>query len=86
MVKYGWMLERKSIGRIEICKNKRRLLLFAIIPLSIVGYLFAVYKESLFYLYEWMLMLLFAASIILAVISMIKIKSFLKWISASILA
>lgn len=41
------------------------LLLIAIIPLSIVGYLFAVSYESLFYIYEWLLALLIISSIML---------------------
>ncbi|WP_044748440.1 hypothetical protein [Bacillus alveayuensis] len=61
-------------------------LLLAIIPLSIVGYLFAVYNESLFFLYEWLLMLLILVSAILSIISIVKIKGNLKWISISILA
>jgi hypothetical protein len=61
-------------------------LLLAIIPLSIVGYYFAVYNESLFFLYEWLLTLLIIISIIFSIISIIKIKSGLKWVSMSILA
>ncbi|WP_047154509.1 hypothetical protein [Aneurinibacillus tyrosinisolvens] len=61
-------------------------LLFAVVPLSIVGYLFAVYEESLFFLYEWFLTLLLAGSVILSIVSIIKIKSALKWISISFLA
>jgi hypothetical protein len=61
-------------------------LLFAILPFSIIGYLFAIYEESLFFLYEWSLTLLISASIVLSIFSIIKIKSNLKWISTSILA
>lgn len=62
------------------------LLLLAIIPLSVVGYLFAVYNESLFFLYEWLLTLLILGSTILSIISIVKIKGNLKWVSISILA
>ncbi|CAH0344263.1 hypothetical protein BCI9360_00506 [Bacillus sp. CECT 9360] len=62
------------------------LLLFAIIPLSIVGYLFAISYESLFYIYEWLLALLIISSITWAVVSIVKIKTPLRWISSSILA
>lgn len=62
------------------------LLLFAIIPLSIVGYLFAVSYESLFFIYEWLLALLIISAMIWAVVSIVKIKTPLRWISISILA
>lgn len=62
------------------------LLLLAIIPLSVVGHLFAVYNESLFFLYEWLLTLLILCSTILSIISIGKIKGNLKWVSISILA
>jgi hypothetical protein len=73
------------LGEIKYIKINA-LLLLAIIPLSVVGYLFAVYNESLFFLYEWLLTLLILSSIILSIISIIKIKGNLKWVSISILA
>jgi len=73
------------LGEIKYIKINA-LLLLAIIPLSIVGHLFAVYNESLFFLYEWLLTLLILVSTILSIISIIKIKGNLKWISISILA
>lgn len=74
--------------RLEEIKYVKRtiFLLLATIPLSIVGYLFAVYNESLFFLYEWLLTLLILASMILSIIGIVKMKSNLKWISISILA
>ncbi|MGX1901127.1 hypothetical protein EDD69_11341 [Thermolongibacillus altinsuensis] len=73
------------MGEIKYIKINA-LLLLAIIPLSVVGYLFAVYDESLFFLYEWLLMLLILVSTILSIISIVKIKGNLKWVSISILA
>jgi hypothetical protein len=73
------------LGEIKYIKINA-LLLLAIIPLSVVGYLFAVYDESLFFLYEWLLMLLILVSTILSIISIVKIKGNLKWVSISILA
>jgi hypothetical protein len=59
------------LGEIKYIKINA-LLLLAIIPLSVVGYLFAVYDESLFFLYEWLLALLILSSTILSIISIIK--------------
>ncbi|EZP75654.1 hypothetical protein H839_15037 [Parageobacillus genomosp. 1] len=73
------------MGEIKYIKINA-LLLLAIIPLSVVGYLFAVYNESLFFLYEWLLTLLILSSTILSIISIIKIRGNLKWVSISILA
>ncbi|MFD2443614.1 hypothetical protein ACFSO7_06380 [Bacillus sp. CGMCC 1.16607] len=61
-------------------------LLLIIIPLSLVGYWFAVNKESLFYLYEWSVYLILLASIIVAFVGIVKVKSDVKWVSFSILA
>ncbi|RFU66049.1 hypothetical protein D0466_05100 [Peribacillus glennii] len=61
-------------------------LLLAIIPLSAVGYFFAVYNESLFFLYEWLLSLLISVSIILSIIIISKTQNQLKWLSLCILA
>jgi hypothetical protein len=73
-------LEEKKVIKINA------LLLLAIIPLSIIGYWFAVNKESLFYLYEWLLTLLIAITFILSIINSVKIKSNLKWVSLSIMS
>ncbi|MEH6939990.1 hypothetical protein V7056_19415 [Bacillus sp. JJ664] len=62
------------------------LLLLAIIPLSLVGYYFAVYNESLFFIYEWLLSITVVTVFILAIIGIVKIQSKLKWISISIFA
>jgi hypothetical protein len=85
MLKYGYIIRGgRKLGEIKYIKLNAFLLL-AIIPLSVVGYFFAVYNESLFFLYEWLLTLLILASIIFSIISIVKIKSDLKWISISIL-
>jgi hypothetical protein len=73
------------LGEIKYIKINA-LLLLAIIPLSVVGYLFGVYNKSLFFLYELLLTLLIVGSTILSIISIVKIKGNLKWISISILA
>lgn len=86
MLKYGYIIRGgRKLGEIKYIKINA-LLLLAIIPLSVVGYLFAVYDESLFFLYEWLLMLLILVSTILSIISIVKIKGNLKWVSISILA
>jgi hypothetical protein len=75
----GMMKENKYV-KLNVC------LLLGVIPLSVLGYTFAVYNESLFFLYEWLLLLLLLASIILSIIGIIKTKSNLQWISTSFLA
>lgn len=60
-------------------------LLLIIIPLSILGYYFAVNNESLFFLYEWMLAALVISLIIFTVKNIVSIKDNLKWIAISIL-
>lgn len=62
------------------------ILLTAIIPLSVIGYLFAVYEESLFFLYEWSLGIIIIALVIFSGMSVIQTKGNLKWISISLLA
>ncbi|WP_229731577.1 hypothetical protein [Bacillus thermotolerans] len=61
-------------------------LLLAIIPLSVLGYYFAVYRESLFFLYEGLLAALIIFSVILAIRNIAAIQSELKWTAISILA
>ena len=60
-------------------------LLLLIIPLSILGYYFAVNNESLFFLYEWMLAALIISLIVFSVKNLVSIKDNLKWIAISIL-
>jgi hypothetical protein len=43
-------------------------LFLGILPLSIVGYYFAVNKENLFFLYEWSILILIVASLIFSII------------------
>lgn len=60
-------------------------LLLTIIPLSMLGYYFAVHNESLFFLYEWLLV---ALVIILAGFSIRNIVSIIdttRWVAISIL-
>lgn len=59
--------------------------MLSIIPLLIIGYFFAVYKEDLFYLFEWFLTILMVVMLIYSIINVIKIKSNLKWIAISTL-
>jgi hypothetical protein len=82
-----WLYHKRGrrLGEIKYIKINA-LLLLAIIPLSVVGYLFRVYNESLFFLYELLLTLLILGSTILSIISIVKIKGNLKWGSISILA
>lgn len=61
-------------------------ILLSILPLSAAGYFFAVYKEALFFLYEWLLALVILVSFILSIKGTFGMKSNLKWISFSILA
>lgn len=60
-------------------------LLFSIIPLSFLGYFFAVKKESFFFIYEWSVYFIIFASLIIAIVGIIKVKSETKWVSISIL-
>lgn len=81
----------KRVKGVRLLKELRyitinSLLLLAIVPLSLVGYFFAVHHESLFYIYEWLLSIIVAGVFILAIIGVVKIQSKLKWISMSILA
>jgi hypothetical protein len=86
LLKYGLYQKRgRKLGESNYIKINT-LLLLAIIPISIVGYLFAVFNESLFFLFEWLFTLLILVSIIFSIISIVKIKSSLKWIPISILA
>ena len=61
-------------------------LLLLIIPLSILGYYFAVNNESLFILYEWLLAALVIALVIFSIKNILSIKNNLRWVAASILA
>lgn len=61
-------------------------LLLAIIPLSALGYYFAVQKEELFFLYEWLLAALVIVSVLLSIKNIVSIKNEQKWIAVSILA
>ncbi|TLS37171.1 hypothetical protein [Pseudalkalibacillus caeni] len=62
------------------------LMLLMIIPLSLLGYYFAVEKESLFFIYEGLFSLLIVSSVIMAMRNIVKSESSLKWVSVSILA
>ena len=61
-------------------------LLLIIIPLSALGYYFAVNNESLFFIYEWLLAALVIALVIFSIKNILSIKDNLRWVAASILA
>ncbi|RRN72976.1 hypothetical protein EI200_06605 [Peribacillus simplex] len=61
-------------------------LLLTIIPLSILGYYFAVHKESLFFLYKWLLVTLVIISVLFSIKNIVSIKNKSKWVAISILA
>ncbi|QFK72381.1 hypothetical protein F7984_14595 [Pradoshia sp. D12] len=61
-------------------------LLLIIIPLSILGYYFAVNNESLFFLYEWLLAVLIMTLISFSIKNIVSIKNNLRWVAISILA
>jgi hypothetical protein len=61
-------------------------LLLTIIPLSVLGYYFAVHNESLFFLYEWLLVALVVVSILFSIKNIVTIKNERKWIAVSTLA
>ncbi|MGE6204467.1 hypothetical protein [Guptibacillus hwajinpoensis] len=62
------------------------LLLLAIIPLSIIGYFLAASDESLFFVYEWALVVLLSCTFLLSIVTAIVYKSLLLWLSLSFLA
>ncbi|WLR58920.1 hypothetical protein [Guptibacillus hwajinpoensis] len=62
------------------------LLLLAIIPLSIIGYFLAVSDESLFFVYEWALVVLLSCTFLLSIVTALVYKSSLLWLSFSFLA
>lgn len=70
---------------VQYVKSSSLLLLF-IIPLSIIGYIFAIHNEDLFFLYEWAIVILVLCSGILAFMGSVKAKDKLKWILFSVLA
>lgn len=61
-------------------------LLLIILPLSILGYYFAVNNESLFFLYEWLLAVLIMTLISFSIKNIVSIKNNLRWVAISILA
>lgn len=61
-------------------------LLLTIIPLSVLGYYFAVNNESLFFLYEWLLAALVIISILFSIKNIVSIRNELRWVAISILA
>ncbi|MCA0173902.1 hypothetical protein [Bacillus sp. RAR_GA_16] len=62
------------------------LLLFMIVPLSIIGYFLSVSNEEMFFVYEWSLVILLLVSFFLAIATLFIYKSSYKWLSYSILA
>ncbi|MFT8322852.1 MAG: hypothetical protein ABF649_18440 [Bacillus sp. (in: firmicutes)] len=61
-------------------------ILLIILPLSALGYYFAVYNESLFFLYEWLLAALIVISILLSIKNIVALRNEQQWIAISILA
>jgi O-antigen/teichoic acid export membrane protein len=61
-------------------------LLVATIPLSLIGYLFAVNYEDLFYMYEWALIFLIVAAAGMALTGALQAKDQSRWVLVSILA
>jgi hypothetical protein len=78
-------MEGKKIKEIYYLKLNIYLLLL-IIPLSALGYYFSVHNESLFFLYEWLLVALIIASILFSIKNIVSIKNERKWVAISILA
>ncbi|WP_335872796.1 hypothetical protein [Bacillus sp. 2205SS5-2] len=60
-------------------------MLVSFIPVLLLGYLFAVKNENLFFLYEWSLILLIIISMILAVRGVLITKDSHKWLFITIL-
>jgi len=61
-------------------------LLLAILPLSAIGYYFAVQKEELFFLYEWLLAALVVVLAVFSIKNIVSIKNEKRWVAISILA
>ena len=59
-------------------------LLLLIIPISIVGYYFAVEKENLFFVYEWMLTVFVITLILYSIKNVLMIRNSLIWVAISI--
>ncbi|MED3573884.1 hypothetical protein [Cytobacillus praedii] len=60
-------------------------LILTIIPLSVLGYYFAVNVESLFFLYEWLLAALVLISILYSIKNIGSYRNELRWVAISIL-
>ncbi len=60
-------------------------LLLAVIPVSLIGYFFAVDQENLFFLYEWTLMAVILGAGVWALTGALKTTGKEKWILFSIL-
>ncbi|ANC76202.1 hypothetical protein ABE65_005010 [Fictibacillus phosphorivorans] len=61
-------------------------LLLSIFPVLMVGYYFAVNHENLFFLYEWMLIVVVLGAGLMSLIGAIKTKEKEKWVLLSIIA
>lgn len=59
-------------------------LLLLIIPISVVGYYFAVEKENLFFVYEWMLTVFVITLMLYSIKNILMIKNSLIWVAISI--
>lgn len=61
-------------------------LILTIIPLSVLGYYFAVNVESLFFIYEWLLAALVLISILYSIKNIGSYRNELRWVAISIFA
>jgi hypothetical protein len=68
---------------VQYVKNSS-LLLFSILPVSLVGYFFAVSYEDLFFLYEWILVVILVGAGGLALTGALTEAGKLRWILLSI--
>ncbi|MCM3236536.1 hypothetical protein M3589_02235 [Heyndrickxia oleronia] len=59
-------------------------LLLLIIPISVIGYYFAVEKENLFFVYEWMLTVLVITLMLYSIKNILMIRNSLIWVAISI--
>lgn len=60
-------------------------LLLTIIPLSMLGYYFAVHNESMFFLYEWLLVALVIMLAGFSIRNIVLIRETTRWVAISIL-
>lgn len=81
------MCNKKERGKIKQNFNLKLnvYLLLTIIPLSVLGYYFAVNNESLFFLYEWLVAALVIFLMLFSIKNIVSIRNELRWVAISIL-